>query len=96
MKPIDEARADLNAAQASDEHADFMKHAGLVLDVGMKLKAQMVKRSLTLAAAKCPKCEVVGALHGRLVVGQAAGRHRRSGGAFRMWCDNCAGMRMME
>jgi hypothetical protein len=94
MKPIEEARARLDAAKA--EHAEFMKHAGRVLEVGMKMKATMVERGLTAASDKCPKCEKSGALHGRLVVGQAAGRHRRSGSAFRMWCDNCADIRMME
>lgn len=96
MKPIEEARARLNAAEASGEHADFMKHFGLVLTAGEKMKAAMVAKGLSSAKDKCPKCEVSGALHGRLVVGQAAGRHRRSGGAFRMWCDNCADIRMME
>lgn len=96
MKPIEEARARLNAEKASGEHAEFMKHAGLVLDAGMKMKATMVAKGLTAASDKCPKCNTSGALHGRLVVGQAAGRHRRSGGAFRMWCDNCADIRMME
>jgi len=96
MKPIEEARAKLNAEQASGEHAEFMEGFGRVLDAAEKMKTTMVARGLQAASDKCPKCQTSGALHGRLVVGRAAGRHQRSGGAFRMWCDNCADIRMME
>lgn len=92
MKPIEAARARLNAAKAEDPGWEKFE---LVLKTGLKMKATMVERGLTAASDKCPKCQKSGALHGRLVVGQAAGRHRRSGGAFRMWCDNCD-VRMME
>lgn len=97
MKPIEQARADMTAAEARGEHDDFMKHMGMVLEVGAKLKKVMVARGLAVAKAECPKCKVVGALHGRLITGPNAGRHRRSGGAFRMWCDtpDC-GVAMME
>jgi len=93
MKPIERARAELNAAKAEDPGWEMFD---LVLRTGLKLKQVMVGKGLTLAKTKCPKCQGAEALHGRLVVGQAAGRHRRSGGAFRMWCDNCADIRMME
>lgn len=96
MKPIEQARAELNAAKASGEHDDFMRTFGRVLETGMKLKQVMVAKGLTSAKTKCPKCEGAESLHGRLIVGQAAGRHRRSGGAFRMWCDTCPDIRMME
>jgi hypothetical protein len=96
MKPIEHARLDLNADKASGKFDEFLKHADLVLGAAMKLKKVMVDKGLTSAKAKCPKCEGAESLHGRLIVGQAAGRHRKSGGAFRMWCDNCADIRMME
>lgn len=96
MKPIEEARAKLNASKASGEHDAWIKQFEVVLETGMKLKAVMVEKRLTRAKAKCPKCEGAEALHGHLVIGPAAGRHQRSGGAFRMWCDNCADIRMME
>lgn len=96
MKPIEQARLDLNAERAKGEHSDFMKHLAVVLRTALKLKKVMVDKNLTTAKTKCPKCEGSEALHGRLVVGRDAGRHRRSGGAFRMWCDNCADIRMME
>jgi hypothetical protein len=75
---------------------ELERHFDLVLGTGMTLKQGMVDKGLTLAKTKCPKCNGPESLHGRLVVGQAAGRHRRSGGAFRMWCDTCADIRMME
>lgn len=93
MKPIEQARLDLDAAKAKDP---LWEKFEAVLMAGLKLKAAMVKKSLTSAKAECPSCKVVGALHGRLITGQAAGRHRKSGGAFRMWCDNCPDIRIME
>jgi hypothetical protein len=93
VKPIEQARADLNAAKAADP---LWEQFQLVLKTGLKLKQVMVDKGLTLAKAKCPKCQGEGALHGRLIVGQAAGRHRKSGGAFRMWCDTCPDVRMLE
>lgn len=93
MKPIKRARAELDAAKAADPD---WRHFEQVLTTGMKLKQVMVDKGLTQAKAKCPKCEGTESLHGRLIVGSAAGRHRRSGGAFRMWCDNCPDIRMME
>lgn len=96
MKPIEQARANLDAKKASGEHDAWIKQFEVVLKTGAKLKKVMVEKGLTRAKAKCPKCEGAVSLHGVLVVGQAAGRHRRSGGAFRMWCDNCAEIRMME
>lgn len=96
MKPIDEVRAALNAEKASGKFDEFLKHADLVLGAAVKLKKVMIGKRLTAARAACPKCKGAESLHGRLVVGQAAGRHRSSGGAFRMWCDNCEDIRMME
>lgn len=96
MKPVGQARMEMNAARAKGEHDEWSKMFGLVVNTGMKLKAVMVAKQLTLAKTKCPKCNGPESLHGRLVIGQAAGRHRRSGGAFRMWCDTCADIRMME
>lgn len=93
MNPIEQARADLNAAEAADPG---WKQFELVLNTGVKLKALMVAKKLTLAKTKCPKCNGAESLHGRLVTGPAAGRHGRSGGAFRMWCDTCTDIRMME
>lgn len=95
MKPIEQARADLNAAKACDDD-DFSKHIEKVLEAGTKLKKVMIQKSLQAARATCPNCGREGALHGRLVTGPAAGRHRKSGGALRMWCDTCPGIRMME
>jgi hypothetical protein len=74
--------------------SDFMAFAGKVLEAGVKLKKVMTGKGLTSAKAKCPLCEA-GHLHGRLITGRAAGRHRSSGGAFRMWCDGCPAQ-MME
>lgn len=97
MKPIDKAREEMTAADASAEHAEFMKHTGMVLDAAVKLKKIMVAKGLGRAKAECPKCHVVGALHGVLIVGKGAGRHRSSGGAFRMWCETAGcGVSMME
>jgi hypothetical protein len=96
VKAIEEARARLDVAKASGETDDMWKAFELVLQTGMKLKQVMVDKKMTLAKTKCPKCQGAESLHGRLVVGQAAGRHRRSGGAFRMWCDTCPDIRMME
>lgn len=93
MKPIEQARADLKAAEAADPG---WKQFELVLETGMKLKQVMVAKKLTYAKAKCPKCQGAESLHGRLVTGLAAGRHRHGGGAFRMWCDTCPDIRMTE
>ena len=93
MKPIEQARADLNAAQAADPMWEKFE---LVLRTGIKLKQVMVEKKLSLAKTRCPKCEGPESLHGRLITGPAAGRHGRSGGAFRMWCDSCPDIRMME
>jgi hypothetical protein len=93
MKPIEQARADLNAAQAADPGWEKFE---FVLRTGIRLKQVMVAKGLTLAKTKCPKCNGAEALHGRLVTGLAAGRRGRSGGAFRMWCDACPDIRMME
>jgi hypothetical protein len=92
MKPIEQARAELDAAKADPLWEQF----DLVLKTGMKLKQVMVAKGLARAKAKCPKCEGAESLHGRLITGSAAGRHRSTGGAFRMWCDNCPDIRMME
>lgn len=93
MKPIEQARLDLEAEKAKDP---LWEKFEAVLQAAVKLKAVMVQKNLTSAKAECPSCKVVGALHGRLITGQPAGRHRSSGGAFRMWCDNCPDIRMME
>jgi len=93
MKPIERARAELDAAQAKDP---MWEQFELVLNTAVKLKKVMVDKNLATAKAKCPKCNGAESLHGRLVVGQAAGRHRNSGGAFRMWCDTCPDIQMME
>lgn len=93
MKPIEQARADLDVAKGADPGWEQFE---LVLRTGMKLKRVVVAKGLTSARAKCPKCDGAESLHGRLIVGAAAGRHRRSGGAFRMWCDKCPDIRMIE
>ena len=93
MKPIEQARLDLDAAKAKDPMWETFE---ATLHAGVKLKAVMVKKNLTVAKANCPICKAPGALHGRLITGQAAGRHRRSGGAFRMWCDTPGCAQMME
>lgn len=75
----------------------FLAHATMVVMTAERLKKVMIDKKLTAAIAKCPKCKTVPeTLHGRLVTGQAAGRHRNSGGAFRMWCDVCPDFRMIE
>lgn len=87
MKPIEQARADLNAEQAKGEHSDFMAHMGRVLDAGVKLKKIMLDKGIASAKAKCPMCPD-GYLHGRL-----AGRKNH----MRMWCDgNGCDVMMME
>jgi hypothetical protein len=68
---------------------------GKVLESGTRLKKVMVEKGLEAAKANCPVCAGEETLHGRLITGVAAGRHRRGGGAFRMWCDGCDA-RMME
>jgi hypothetical protein len=75
--------------------AKFWEHAKRVLNTAVIFKKRMIERKLTAGKAKCPICKEE-TLHGRLVIGSAAGRHRSSGGAFRMWCDNCPDVRMME
>ncbi|KEA07171.1 hypothetical protein [Rhizobium rhizogenes] len=52
---------------------------------GMKMKDQMVKKGVTSARVKCPKCD--GMLHARL-----AGRKNH----IRLWCDGPCKRQMME
>jgi ssDNA-binding Zn-finger/Zn-ribbon topoisomerase 1 len=52
---------------------------------GMKMKAQMLKKGVTSARVKCPKCD--GMLHARL-----AGRKSH----IRFWCDGPCKRQMME
>lgn len=85
MKPIEKARMGMNAAQASEEHADFMKRMGSILTNAMKFKKALQKRSLTRGKAKCPFCKN-GHWHGVL-----AGPKQH----LHMSCDGCDVM-MME
>lgn len=85
MTGIEKAREEMTRAQATAEHADFMKHAGAILEKGMKFKAVMLKRGLTRARAKCPFCET-GTWHGTL-----NGRKNH----LHMRCDGCT-VQMME
>lgn len=85
MKPIDEARKDMTASEASAEHADFMKRAGKILVEGLKFKTALQKRGLTRGKAKCPFCET-GHWHGTL-----NGRKQH----LHMACDGCD-VSMME
>ena len=85
MKPIEQARADLNAAEARGEHDDFMKRMGRILVEAQKFKVVMKKRGLTRAKARCPFC-ATGHWHGRL-----AGPKQH----LHMSCDGCDVM-MME
>lgn len=83
MKPIEQARAEMTAAGASKEHADFMERAGKILDVAVKFKKALQSRNLTRGKAKCPFCET-GHLHGTL-------NGRKS--HLHFYCDGCdAGM----
>jgi hypothetical protein len=84
MKPIEQARAELEADKASGKHDDFLQHMEKVLDMGVKLKAAMIKRGLTRAKAKCKLCD--GHLHG-VLVGRKQHLHMR--------CDGCSAI-MME
>ncbi len=52
---------------------------------GMKMKAQMIKKGVTSARVKCPKCD--GHLHARL-----SGRKNH----IRLWCDGPCKRQMME
>ncbi|TLX12097.1 hypothetical protein [Rhizobium sp. MHM7A] len=52
---------------------------------GMKMKAQMIKKGVTSACVRCPKCD--GMLHARL-----AGRKNH----IRFWCDGPCKRQMME
>ena len=83
-------------ASVSGDPDEFMRHIDMVMGTAVKLKQVMADKRLTHAKTKCPKCQGAESLHGRLVVGKYAGRHRNSGGAFRMWCDSCPDVRMME
>lgn len=65
--------------------AEFMMKAFKILETSCKLKAQMKKRGLIRARAKCPFCET-GFLHGQLA-GRKAHLH--------MACDGCD-VRSME
>jgi hypothetical protein len=85
MKPIEQARLDLNAAQARGEHDDFMKRAGAILRNAMKFKKALQKRNLMRGKAKCPFC-AEGHWHGVL-----AGPKQH----LHMSCDGCDVM-MME
>lgn len=87
MKPIEQARADLNAEKASGEHDAILANLERVIDIAMRLKKSMIAHGKTVAKAVCPECKVSGALHGRLV-----GRKNH----LHMWCDNCPDIRMME
>lgn len=86
----------MNAKQVQAEHTDFVKHFGVLVETAAKFKKVMIDKGLAAAKTECPKCKTAGALQGRLIVGPAAGRHRRSGGAFRMWCESCTDVAMME
>ena len=74
-----QARAEMTAAKASGEHADFMARAGKILTSAMKFKVALQKRGLTRGKAKCPFCES-GHWHGTL-----AGRKQH----LHMACDGC-------
>lgn len=90
---IDKARRELVEAKVREKFDEF----GAVLAAGVKLKKIMVEQGLTAAKAKCPICGGADTLKGRLVIGRGAGRHRSSGGAFRMWCETeGCGAAMME
>lgn len=67
---------------------EFLRHVAQVLETSVKLKRQMMKRTLRRARSMCPRCGVEGALQGALV-----GKNDH----MRMWCDtpNCS-MEMME
>jgi hypothetical protein len=85
MKPIEQARAEMTAAQASSEHSDFMKRAGQILVKAMAFKKALQKRNLLFGKAKCPFC-ADGHWHGTL-------NGRKS--HLHMFCDGCD-VRMME
>jgi len=85
MKPIEQARLNLEADKASGKHDEFLKHMERVLEMGTKLKAAMVKRGLTRAKAKCQICD--GHLQGALV-----GRKQH----LHMHCDGPCKAVMME
>jgi len=85
MKPIEQARLNLEADKASGKHDEFLKHMERVLEMATKLKAAMVKRGLTRAKAKCKICD--GYLQGTLV-----GRKQH----LHMHCDGPCKAVMME
>ena len=79
MKPIEQARADLNAAKANGDDDAFMKRMGQILVKAMAFKKALQKRNLTRGKAKCPFC-ATGHWHGIL-----AGRKQH----LHMACDGC-------
>jgi hypothetical protein len=85
MKPIEQARLNLEADKASGKHDDFLKKMEEVFEMGAKLKKVMLKRGLTQAKAKCARC--TGMLHGQL-----AGRKQH----LHMHCDGPCKAMMME
>jgi len=94
---IDKARRELAASRASGEHAEFLETTGKILEFAMAMKKQMVERCIGAATKNCPICGGKDTIHARLITGANAGRHRKSGGAFRMWCstEGC-GTQLME
>lgn len=94
---IDKAKRDLAASKASGEHARFIERAEKILETALRLKKIMVEKCVGAGKANCPICNGVETIHTRLITGSGAGRHRKSGGAFRMWCDTPGcGVQMME
>lgn len=87
MKPIEQARLNLEAEKKSGAHDEFIARMSEILDAGTKLKKVMLKRGIRLAKAPCPICGN-GMLHGSL-----AGSKNH----LHMYCDGegCNAM-MME
>lgn len=54
MKPIEQARAEMAAAEA--EAVALFERAGQLLEVGVRLKKSMKNLGRTTAWAKCPFC----------------------------------------
>ncbi len=79
MKPIEKVRAEMTAAKATKEHADFMARAGQILVKAHAFKKALQKRGLTRGKAKCPFC-ADGHWHGTL---NGPRQH------LHMRCDGC-------
>lgn len=85
MKPIEKARAELDASKVKSEDEPDEFNAMKIITKAMAFKKNMKKMGLLRGRAKCPFCEN-GYWHGRL-----AGPKQH----LHMYCDGCT-IQLME